>query len=318
MISFKHLQNALLLAEHRNFHRAAEAGYVSQSALSRSIQALENQLGVVLFTREYGNVEPTLFGQLLLERAPVILNETGELQREIELLQGLESGSLNVAAGTYAAELSVNAAVGQLIESYSRLTCRLHTVSWRDAIALVTSGEVDLGIAEISDIDLGTELVVEPISSHRMGLFVRSGHPLCDLGRVYPADLADFPMVSVRLPPRGRGLFPGQTQLDPSTGDVLPSVEVDDFAGVLGVVKHSQAFSVATFLQLEMYVRSGELAVLPFAAEWLRLDYGFIRRRRRMLSPATLAFQELVKGIEESLRARNLALYQKFIGDTSD
>lgn len=312
MISLKHLRNAVLLAEHRNFHRAAEAGHLSQSALSRSIQALEQQLGVALFTRHHGAVETTLFGQVLLARAPSILGETDELQREIALLQGLETGSLNVVAGTYAAELSVSAAVGQLIASYPNLTCRLHIASWRDAIALVSSGAVDLGVAEISDVASDSDFCVEPISSHPMAVFVRSGHPLCSHKQVRQSDLANFPMVSVRLPPRGQGRFPGETQVDSVTGDVLPSVEVDDFGSVLGVVRQSDAFGLSTFVQIEAQVRSGEFAVLPFVAGWLRLDYGLIHLRRRMLSPAALAFKELVENIERSTATRNIELCDQF------
>ena len=61
MFELRHLRHALGLAEHRNFARAAEALHISQSALSRSIQSLEESLEVTLFDRAHGGVEPTIF-----------------------------------------------------------------------------------------------------------------------------------------------------------------------------------------------------------------------------------------------------------------
>lgn len=69
---------------------AAEAMHISQSALSRSIQSLEESLEVILFDRSHGGeVEPTIFGQLLLKNARDLDLAARDLQREIELAKGL-------------------------------------------------------------------------------------------------------------------------------------------------------------------------------------------------------------------------------------
>ena len=77
------------------------------------------------------------------------------------------------------------------------------------------------------------------------------------------------------------------------------------------VVANSDAFGVATPLQIEPWLRSGEFRVLPFDAPWMELDYGFIYLRNRMLTPAAEAYMRLVTRIEEEVQSRNQALMQQ-------
>ena len=143
-----------------------------------------------------------------------------------------------------------------------------------------------------------------------MILFCRRNHPLVGRRRLSTDDLAGYPTVTPRLPPRAVGLFPGRTRPDRESGDLLPSVEVDDLASARIVVANSNAFGVATPLQIEPWLRRGEFSVLPFDAPWLELNYGFIYLRNRMLSPAAEAYMQLVGRIEEEVRGHNRALMQ--------
>lgn len=298
----------MALARHQNFHRAAEAENISQPALSRSIRALEEHLGVPLFDREGTTVEATLYGTALLRHAGKALVETEELQRAIQLLKGLETGELKIAMGVYAAEMSAGRALGELVDLYPGLNCRLKLTSWKDLAALVTSRAVDLAIGEISTLGDVPELETESIGRHRVILFCRRDHPLADRERLSAEDLAAFPTVTPRLPPRAVGIFPGRTRLDRATGDLLPSIEVDDLASARLVVSSSHAFGFATPLQIEPWLRSGEFRVLAFDAPWLELNYGFIHLRNRMLSPAARAYIQVVRRIEAEADERNRAL----------
>jgi monoterpene epsilon-lactone hydrolase len=73
-LELRHLRAFVVVAEELNFGRAAARLYVSQSALSRQIAALERILGCVLFTRSTQNVALSLAGAELLDRAPAILD----------------------------------------------------------------------------------------------------------------------------------------------------------------------------------------------------------------------------------------------------
>lgn len=93
-------------------------------------------------------------------------------------------------------------------------------------------------------------------------------------------------------------------------------VEVDDLATARAVVRGSDAFGAATPVQIEPWLRSGELAVLAYRKPWLRLEYGFIHLEDRMLSPAAEVFMALVREIEVEVAARNRELMDNLFRDS--
>ncbi len=308
MPSMKQLTHALALNHHRNFHRAADAANISQSAFSRSIRALEDELGVQLFDRQGTRVEPTLYGEAVLQRAEKMRGETQELLREIQLLKGLDAGTLSVATGVYAGQMSAAPAIGELVKRHPNLSCRLKMTDWKQVADLVISRQVDLGLAEVSTRDATVDLTIEPIGQHDVVFFVRDGHPLAGEKTISAADLDGYPVATVRLPPRAAAVFPGKTREDKITGELVPSVEIDDLMIALQIVARSDAFGLATPLQLQHWLQRGEIKALPFRAPWMKLDYGFISLRDRMLSPAAKLYMKLVREIEKDLGRRNTAL----------
>ena len=317
-IKLKQLYHALILRRHGNFHRAAKAVNISQPALSRSIRSLENELGAQLFDRQASVVTPTLYGEALLHRAEAVFAETEELEREIMLLKGLDAGSFSVAMGIYAAELSGSQALGELIMQHPNLQCHIRLTKWREVTGLVLSRSVDLGIVETSTLKNLEELLMEPLSNLEAVLYCRRDHPLLDRKKVSKSDLDNYPLAMLRVPPRAANLFPGKSSIDAITGDLAPSIEVDELATARAVVRASDAFSVMTPLQIEPWLQSGEFKVLPFRAPWLKLEYGFIRLRKRMLSPATELYMQLVREIEKEQAKRNRELMGQLVPEYTE
>lgn len=313
MLKLQQLAHALALNRLGNFHRAAKALHLSQPALSRSIRNLEDSLGVLLFERHGAQVKPTLYGEALLQRAEKILEQSDELEREILLLQGLEAGGLAVAMGAFAGELSGSRALGELLRLHPSIRCQVRLRSWREVSDLVATRAVDLGLAEISAVVGSEALRVEPVGQHELVLYCRPGHPLLDRGQLTRRDLDAFPQALLRVPPRGASRVPGKGFRDAELGDQAPHVEVEELASARNIVLASDALSAATAVQLEPWLRGGQLRVLPFRAPWLRLNYGFITLRDRMLSPAAELFMQLVRQIEADVAARNRALTDELL-----
>ncbi len=84
MIETRLLRNALALAEHRNFARAAQALNISQPTLTRSIQLLETRLGARLFDRKARTVLPTPLGKEVLKHARLIVASSRALEEGVQ------------------------------------------------------------------------------------------------------------------------------------------------------------------------------------------------------------------------------------------
>ena len=74
MPSFRQLQRFIAVATELNFRRAAAQLHISQPPLSDSIRQLEEEIGAVLFLRTRRRVELTKAGEVLLERAQIIVS----------------------------------------------------------------------------------------------------------------------------------------------------------------------------------------------------------------------------------------------------
>src|SRR5205823_12568835 len=71
-VDFRHLRSFVMVAEERNFTRAAQRLHISQPPLTRQIRQLEEELGVTLFNRHRTGVEMTREGRALLDKARTV------------------------------------------------------------------------------------------------------------------------------------------------------------------------------------------------------------------------------------------------------
>ena len=106
MITLRQLTHARTLAKLGNFRMAAQVLHLSQPALTRSIQALEAELGVKLFNRLVHSVEPTRFGEAFLPKAHLLLQVHDDLTREMKVLQALERSLAGDHAKTHVSAVS--------------------------------------------------------------------------------------------------------------------------------------------------------------------------------------------------------------------
>src|SRR4051794_25854294 len=93
------LRAFVAVADHRGFGRAAEHLRVTQPALTKQIQALERELGGVLFTRGRRGAELTSFGATLLPQARALVTEAYEFTQRARRLARGEVGHLTVGFG---------------------------------------------------------------------------------------------------------------------------------------------------------------------------------------------------------------------------
>ena len=96
-MNLKQLEHLLAVADAGSFSRAAERLHLTQSALSRSVRLLEEDLGALLLDRMGKRTELTPLGLTVADRARRILFESAELRRSAELLSHGDQGAITVS-----------------------------------------------------------------------------------------------------------------------------------------------------------------------------------------------------------------------------
>jgi len=144
------LNNFLTLAEMLHFGKASRACNLSPSALTRSIQRLEEEIGHPLFTRDNRNVALTPAGVRFQAYARQTRKEWQTLQQELH-----DSPSVSGPLSLYASITAVYSLLPELLEAY-RTACpdvqlELRTGAAEQAVEQVLTGEIDLAVAALPD-----------------------------------------------------------------------------------------------------------------------------------------------------------------------
>lgn len=316
MITQRRLRHLLSLVEYAHFGRAAAALNISQPALTKSIQALEAELGVMLLDRKRGAVVLTAFGELVVQRSRALLNAEEDLLREITLLAGLEIGSLRVALGPYPSVVSGYPAMARLLARRPKITVAVHVAGWREVARRVSARDVDLGLAELSGVEEDDQFATELVGQHRGRIFCRPGHPILAAGRVALPALLEFPWMASRLPARIAAGLPRTVgragRIDALSGDFIPAITIDVPMQIADLLAGSDTLAFASLALMEHDLAAGNVAVVPTSKVAFQANYGFIRLKDRSLTPAALAYMDEVRAVEAGIAGREAALAERY------
>ena len=149
-MELRQLEYFAAVARHRHFTRAAEAIYVTQSAISQQIGRLERELGVALLRRTSRGVELTPAGEDLLRRAEAILASVAEARATMDAHAGVARGVVRVAV-TAGEALRVAASLAAFHEAHPGVQVALRVEPAGDVVRSVRAGAADVGVAALAE-----------------------------------------------------------------------------------------------------------------------------------------------------------------------
>ena len=190
-MQFDQLRHFLKVAELGNFTHAATACHLSQSALSRSIARLEEELGQPLFERQSRRVKLTDAGRILLPRAEQILSLVDDVKNQIH--DDGKSGTVRVGAIPTITPYLLPSLLGTFRESFPEASVIVQEETTDLLLKRLADGEIDLAILA-RPIDR-QHLEVEDLFEEELLLVMSREHPLADKNRIVMSDLDDVPFV---------------------------------------------------------------------------------------------------------------------------
>lgn len=191
MMDLDQLRYFLRVAERQNFTRAAEDLGISQPALSRSIQKLEEELGRPVFERKTRSVALTDAGTLLQSRAQQVLTILEDTKAEIT--DDGQSGRLRVGAIPTIAPYFLPEVLRQFSEEFPRATLIVQENTTDALLKSCTQGEIDLAILALPV--PAKYLEVEQLFQEELLLVLPPDHPLVQKEKIRLRDVEPYPFV---------------------------------------------------------------------------------------------------------------------------
>jgi len=273
------------VADRRSFVRAAEQVHLSQPALTRSIQAAEAELGMVLFDRGSQEVVPTPAGEFVVERARQLVFNSRNLERDVELYRSRQLGDTAFGVGPFPAATFVASLLAGLRREFPGINLRVEISNWQLLLNRLIEEDIEFFVAETRDLPDDPGLLVRPLRREPGGFYVRAGHPLAGRRLVPLKDALFHGLVSVRLPSGVRSLV--SKLLPEGAGSEVPlALECDDVEILKGVALHSDAVMAAPDAAVAAEVAAGALCPLDVkGGSGLSSNTGIVTLRGRTPSP---------------------------------
>ncbi|WP_027584574.1 LysR family transcriptional regulator [Bradyrhizobium sp. Ai1a-2] len=145
-MDLRQLRYFIQAARRQNFRKAADDLRIAQSALTRQIQYLEQELGFLLFDRVKREVRLTASGQRLLERSQHILGEVERLRETLQVEAHVPSGPVSLAAPPSIGRLLFTRLAQIFLKSYPKVTLSLLDGWTANVLGQLRRGELSLAI----------------------------------------------------------------------------------------------------------------------------------------------------------------------------
>lgn len=263
-MNLRHLEHWLALADTGSFSRAAEKLHITQSALSRSIQALEDELGGPLVDRIGKRNELTPLGQSVLERARRIVRETEELRQGAALLQEGGLGSLRVGLGSGPGALLMTPWLVHMARNHPTVKVSITRGPAELQLQQLRDRVLDALVVDVRRVVSAADLCIEGVTDAPAGVVCRRDHPLLVSapGGVNLAALLAYPVASTPLSAEVARLLVERygPQADP---EQLIILQCEEIASLIDTVRQTDAVYLGILGAVREQLDSGELVHLP-------------------------------------------------------
>lgn len=268
---------------------AAEKLELSQPSVSMQIQALEKELGVMLFERRGPRIRLTPDGERLLELALPMVEGLDTLPETFSNRHGEPTqGELDIAAGESTLLYLLPAFVERFAHEYPEIRFRLHNVTGRDGMAMLRADEADFAVGSMTDVP--DDFHYRPIFTYEPMLITAPSHPLAQRSAIALTDIARYGLI---LPPRHLSTWRTvKTVFDQHELKYDVRLEV----GGWEVIKKYVAMDLGIAIVTDICLTGDEaLHARPVSDFFPSRTYGVVTRRGKFLSPQARRFIALME-----------------------
>ena len=189
------LQAFLAIADTGNFGQAASQCGITQSTISRQIQALEATLGALLFHRST-QARLTVAGEKLLPRARKICQEWTTVTQEITDLQAGKQPELCVAAIHSVCSHFLPPILQDFCQDYPNVQLRVTALGSDRALKVLRDGLVDIAVVMNNRfLTTSSEMTVDILYEEKIEILMAANHPLTAYEMVPHTELSNYPQV---------------------------------------------------------------------------------------------------------------------------
>jgi len=309
MIEIRHLRYFKAVAEELHFGRAAARLHLAQPALTRQIQRLEEEVGVLLLKRTQRSVELTAAGALFLERATHILADLDKAAIDARRVAAGEYGRLTVGFIHSSSYSLMPAILERFRHLYPDVELDLREMTVGEQFEALARGAIDVGLLRPPSPDPRIETAT--ILEEGFLLVVPKGHALADGGGVTLAQLAGEPfiMFSQRQSP----LFHARIMRMCDRAGITPRIvqHATQIHTVLGLVGAGMGVAVVPETARNLHIPGTRFLAIDQPPEPVHVALAW---RRGGETPALRSFRQVALLVAQQMQANRHDDHERLAG----
>ncbi len=303
-MDLRQLEIIRAIADTGSFTAAGEKLHVSQSAISRQILLLEEELGEPVFHRIGRRIRITAAGESLLQLSHRVFRDLQETVSSISDKRESLSGTMRLVGGMTVCLYVFPALLAEVRRVHPHLDLKVTVGSAERSIAMLRSGLGDLGMITLPV--EATDLVSVPVLEEELLLVTYPAHPLARKKSIVPADLHKQDFVLFETGSITRRLvesFFTRERVEPEIIMETENVEI-----IKAMVRSGLGISIIPSVAAATEVRTGQLFSTRIAGHPLVRQTGWLypkmSRLPRPVSEVIRIFETMRPRLEKKARAK--------------
>jgi DNA-binding transcriptional LysR family regulator len=282
-----------LIVETKSFSKAAQAKFMTQSAMSHLIKNLEDELGVKLLNREAKTVTPTPAGRLFYDYALQILDFYKRMENDVYDLVQKVKGPLTIGASPTVATYFLSQVFYSFSKTYPEVQIRVSVSNTESIIDYLYEGNIDVGIVE--GIHQKTTIYYEVIAEDEMVIIASDENPLSTKKPLTPQDLLSQPFIMPETGSSTRKLVDDYLRsfgIDP--GNINVSMTLGNPELIVRMVQSGTGISFISKWSVFSAIKDGSIKLLH-TGKRLRRKFYLVSLREEPSTVAAKTFREFLK-----------------------
>jgi DNA-binding transcriptional LysR family regulator len=303
-MDLRQLEIIRAIADTGSFTAAGEKLHVSQSAISRQILLLEEELGEPVFHRIGRRIRITPAGESLLQLSHRVFQDLQETVSTISDKRESLSGTMRLVGGMTVCLYVFPALLAEIRRIHPHLEMKVTVGSAERSIAMLRSGAGDLGMISLPV--EATDLVSVPVLEEELLLITYPAHPLAKKKSITPADLDGQDFVLFETGSITRRLVESFFAREGVEADII--METENVEIIKAMVRHGLGISIIPSQAAASEIRSGQLFCSRIAGHSLVRQTGWLypkmSRLPRTISEVIRIFETIRPKLESSARKK--------------
>jgi DNA-binding transcriptional LysR family regulator len=284
-VDLSQLRSLVTVADAGAITEAASRLGLTQPALTRRIQHLEQEFGAELLSRSRKGAELTELGRLVEREARLLIDRYDALKQEVASHSNVQAGTVRIGGGATAVSFVLPDAIADYQREFPRVHFHVKEASSSEIASDVADGHLELGL--VTQPVRTTGLEIEPLVDDQIVLVAAAGNPLAAAGTLPVESLDGRNFVGFEGGSAIRQIVDASLREAGVAINVI--MELRSIPAILRMVTTTDSLAFVSQLGVQ-----GQGLVREIAVDRLTITrrLGLARRRGHALSPAASRFAE--------------------------